>query len=226
MVQKELFKKIYGRELNGSDTRDFLMEETDNNPYFSLGHYFLLCLTPEEHPEYAKYASRAALYHHDPFLLQASIQRAQDEPLITPMSASIEAAVASFSSPADKQEETLSFEPLHTTDYFASQGIKLSEQVQSGDQLGKQLRSFTEWLKTIKKSTATKTAEVASAPLDETVEQMAAKSNTETEVITEAMAEVFLQQGKKDKAVEVYQKLSLLNPSKSVYFADKIEHLK
>jgi len=46
------------------------------------------------------------------------------------------------------------------------------------------------------------------------------------EVITEAMAEVFEKQGMNGKAVEVYQKLSLLNPAKSTYFAAKIAILK
>jgi hypothetical protein len=40
------------------------------------------------------------------------------------------------------------------------------------------------------------------------------------------MAEVYLQQGKPKKAIEIYQKLSLLNPSKSAYFAAKLEILK
>jgi DNA-binding SARP family transcriptional activator len=55
---------------------------------------------------------------------------------------------------------------------------------------------------------------------------LAEKSNIETEVITEAMAEVYLQQGKISKANEVYEKLSLQNPAKSTYFAGKIENLK
>ena len=46
------------------------------------------------------------------------------------------------------------------------------------------------------------------------------------EVITEAMAEVFEKQGMHDKAAGIYQKLSLLNPSKSAYFAARIEALK
>jgi hypothetical protein len=40
------------------------------------------------------------------------------------------------------------------------------------------------------------------------------------------MAEVFIQQGKINKAIVIYQKLSLQNPSKSPFFADKIESLK
>jgi predicted Zn-dependent protease len=54
---------------------------------------------------------------------------------------------------------------------------------------------------------------------------MAEKSNTEDEVLTEAMADVLLQQGKNAKAIEVYKKLSLLNPSKSAYFAAKIDDI-
>lgn len=31
--------------------------------------------------------------------------------------------------PVEPKKEELLFEPLHTTDYFASQGIKLSEEI-------------------------------------------------------------------------------------------------
>jgi len=117
------------------------------------------------------------------------------------------------------------FEPMHMVDYFASQGIKLSEEVQTGDKLGKQLKSFTEWLKTMKKVHTVTPAE-ETIKTDLTVEALAEMSNTENEVITEAMAEVFARQGKTVRAMEVYQKLSLLNPAKSAYFAAKIENLK
>ena len=40
------------------------------------------------------------------------------------------------------------------------------------------------------------------------------------------MAEVYENQGKLVKAMEVYNKLSLLNPAKSAYFAAKSEKLK
>lgn len=122
--------------------------------------------------------------------------------------------------------EPLLFEPLHTTDYFASQGIKLSEEAQTGDKLGKQLKSFTEWLKTMKKVHTQKATGEQSVPIDPAVEHMAEKSNKEEDVITETMAEVLIGQGKKKRAIEVYQKLLLHNPSKSAYFAAKIDSLK
>ena len=58
------------------------------------------------------------------------------------------------------------------------------------------------------------------------VEQMAEHSIKEREIITVAMAEVWEKQGNKAKAIDIYSKLSLLEPSKSPYIAAKIEELK
>ena len=121
--------------------------------------------------------------------------------------------------------EAMLFEPMHLVDYFASQGIKLTGDLQNGDKLGKQLKSFTEWLKTMKKVHVENEAENP-AKTDTNVQVLAENSNTQTEVLTESMAEVFARQGKIAKASEVYQKLSLLNPAKSTYFAAKLENLK
>jgi hypothetical protein len=44
--------------------------------------------------------------------------------------------------------------------------------------------------------------------------------------VTEAMAEVYLKQGLREKAIEVYDKLSLQNPLNSHIFADKISQIK
>ncbi len=128
--------------------------------------------------------------------------------------------------PREKTTKTdaLLFEPLHTTDYFASQGIKISDEVQPTDKLGKQLRSFTEWLKTMKKVHESKLPE-GNEQLDASVNKLAEKSNRDEEVITEAMAEAYLIQGKPEKAKDVYLKLSLLNPSKNAYFAAKIDEI-
>lgn len=45
-------------------------------------------------------------------------------------------------------------------------------------------------------------------------------------LVTEPLAELYVQQGKTDKAIELYKKLSLLNPQKSTYFADRIKDLR
>ena len=130
-----------------------------------------------------------------------------------------------FKSASATTEDTIIFEPLHRSDYFASVGIKLSDEIKPGDKLGKQLKSFTDWLKTMKKIHEEQLP-LQNEQSDIIIQKMAEKSNTEGEVLTEAMAEVLLQQGKNRKAIEVYQKLSLLNPSKSAYFAAKIDQIK
>ena len=125
---------------------------------------------------------------------------------------------------SDTSDELPAFQPLYTSDYFASQGIKLSEEITPNDKLGKQMRSFTEWLKTMKKVHPEKV--LVAEETNVSVQVQAEKSNADDDVITEAMAEVFVLQGKPAKAIEIYEKLSLLNPAKSVFFAAKIEQLK
>jgi len=119
----------------------------------------------------------------------------------------------------------LTFEPYHTVDYFASQGIKFVPEEKPADQFGQQLKSFTEWLKTLKRlpEMETKLPDVAA---EEKVKQLADHSISKDEVVTETMAEVWVKQGNKEKAIETYNKLSLLNPGKSAYFASLIEQLK
>ena len=122
-------------------------------------------------------------------------------------------------------EDKITFEPLHTSDYFASLGIKLSGKILHSDKLGKQMKSFTEWLKEMKKLQPDQLP-LQSEQADLTIQKLAEASNLGDEVETEAMAEVLIQQGKKQKALNVYKKLSLLDPSKSAYFAAKIDQLK
>lgn len=47
----------------------------------------------------------------------------------------------------------------------------------------------------------------------------------EDDLVSEELAEVYLQQGLKMEALAIYRRLSLLNPEKSVYFAEIIQRL-
>jgi hypothetical protein len=126
----------------------------------------------------------------------------------------------------DPSKTALTFEPYHTVDYFASQGIKFKEEEKPKDKFGQQLKSFTDWLKTMKKIPVTEITKTVEPSSEKKVEQLAQHSLDEKEVVTEAMAEVWEKQGNAEKATQVYSKLSLLEPSKSTYFAAKIEELK
>ncbi|MFY7828043.1 MAG: hypothetical protein ACOVQ4_13025 [Flectobacillus sp.] len=57
------------------------------------------------------------------------------------------------------------------------------------------------------------------------VDLSAKSTKVEKEIITESYAKILTMQGRKEKAVEVYEKLILKFPEKKAYFADKIKSL-
>lgn len=150
----------------------------------------------------------------------APLPEQKEEPVAAPISNITIAPVAK--SPA----QDFIFEPYHTVDYFASQGIKFKEEEKPKDKFGQQLKSFTEWLKVMKKLPVAEIAKASQPVVEKKVEEMAEHSLEDREVLTEAMAEVWEKQGNRQKAIEIYSKLSLLEPAKSTYFAAKIEDLK
>jgi hypothetical protein len=46
------------------------------------------------------------------------------------------------------------------------------------------------------------------------------------DIVSETLAEIWVRQHQYDNAIKIYQKLSLLNPGKSTYFAQKIQELR
>ncbi len=110
------------------------------------------------------------------------------------------------------------------------------------------MMSFTEWLNHFKtKATrekeeeksqkALKTAwqkeklqaaiEEESDEIPESIFKQAMDSiSLETDTASEALASILAKQGKTDKAIDMYKKLSLRNPEKSAYFANLINELK
>lgn len=248
--QDKLFQSTFQQEFSSPDADNVLQNAVNEFPYFIPAHFFLL----KKDSENQQQATTTSLLFNNPlwlnWLLMNKEENKEAESLIlstptgeqvsnetqhnipesfTPYPIPVEMNDGKLTytptfKPVEKEEELI-FEPLYASDYFASQGIKISDEIKPDDKLGKQLKSFTEWLKSMKKVEPAKTMDEVT-PVDIAVQHMAEKSNKEGEVLTETMAEVFAQQGKAAKAAEVYEKLSLLNPLKSAYFAAKIEHLK
>ncbi|HEV8080045.1 MAG TPA: hypothetical protein VGP43_04985 [Chitinophagaceae bacterium] len=206
-------------------------------------------------PEFDNQATKTALYFNNPDWLNWQLdqllkvnktQQNESEQCGTEQSESEQSETEQMSVPKDEQElpndkiqqslsriaadtnsaeELPAFEPLHTVDYFLSQGIKATEDPATNDKLATQLKSFTEWLKSMKKIHKQALTE-SDEQTDKNIQQIAEHSNADAAVVTEAMANILVDQNKIEKAIEVYEKLSLLNRSKSAYFAAKINSLK
>lgn len=141
--------------------------------------------------------------------------------------AEAEQAEQAPTAPATDTDETASdddallFQPYHTVDYFASLGIKIDPNLLTNSQFDRQLKSFTQWLKGMKRMNY-QTGQFSDDPQ---VTRQATESLHKDPVITAAMAEVLARQGLKAEAIALYRKLSLLHPEKSAFFASQIEKL-
>ncbi len=153
----------------------------------------------------------------------------EDTPIAGKISSLLSDHLADFKKPVEadaKLDIEAERERLHTIDYFASQGIKIDLTAIPQDRLTSQLRKFTDWLKQMKPP-GTGTSDLGTATdLENAVKLNAENSNEPREVVTETMAEVLEKQGQIEKAIQLYIKLSFLNPEKSAYFAAKIQQLK
>lgn len=176
-------------------------------------------LGTNEQPEAVALAAEAEeTVYHDPV---HPPEEAAEEPAAD-AAAQEEQPLAAVAATASSDDEDLLFQPYHTVDYFAALGIKMDASQLGTTRFDVQLKSFTQWLKTMKRINY-QTGQISNDPL---VEAQASASLQTKEVVTEAMAEVLAQQGMAKQAIAVYEKLSLLHPEKSVFFAARIEKLK
>jgi hypothetical protein len=151
-----------------------------------------------------------------------------DSPVDAKLNTLLSEQLAQYQDPLVSDE--LEFEkesPKIIKDYFEAQGIKIDLASLPQDKFTKQLRSFTAWLKVLKhhEGNSQNMAEMGEDQ-EKMIAIIAEKANNATEVITEAMAEIWIKQGNKQKAIDIYSKLSFIFPEKSVYFASQIEQLK
>lgn len=229
-------------------TIEELQHMADEYPYFGPAHVLLAAkLKTGNKEKYEQYFQKTLLYFNNPFLPDQILNNCGNVEIIPPIKeiAAIDEAVESTilvinqneinplpGSPTtgnekkDIQEDEPVFEPYHTVDYFASQGIKIREEERPKDRFGQQLKSFTDWLKTMKRLPVAEKVSEEKTVIERKVEEMAEHSIEDRVVVTEAMAEVWEKQGDAQKAIAIYNKLSLQDPSKSSYFAAKIEQLK
>lgn len=251
----QLSKAVFNKSTLAASSLDEIKTLSDKYPYFASMQILLSAKLKESNTAaYKTQLQKTSLYITNPFWLDNLInpekylqdevdlknsvletENKVDETMELDESSEIaksESDIFKFNLPdlnktvSSEDELPLSFEPYHRVDYFASQGIKLETEVLKDDKLGQKLKSFTDWLKVMKKLPELEKVSTMDKGSELKVISLAEQSISDREILTEAMAEVWEKQGIHEKAIETYQKLSLLDPSKSAYFASKIENLK
>ena len=237
-IVQSLFDREHLQEL----TVDELKGMTESFPYSSILHLlYTKKLKTSLHIGYRDALMHTSLFFNQPQWLayqmhddaeigvfrnnnverseQALKEEQADEKIAT------EAVQTTDTSIPEEEKLEIPIDPYHTVDYFASQGIKLSKEEQK-DELSKKVQSFTAWLRTMKRlqpapetTTYKNIEEIFGNQHDE-------KTEDKNEVFTEAMAEVYLKQGMREKAIDIYHKLSLQNPANHHIFAARIQQIK
>ena len=225
-----LVQSLFERESFNELTLDELKGMTEEYPYASILHYlYTKKLRSSLHIGFQEAVSHTALFFQHPQWLQYQLNDEGEMGVFKKnnFEQSNSALQEEREDEVLVEEEPLNIpiEPYRTVDYFASQGIKLSKEEQK-DELARKVQSFTAWLRTMKR--------MQPAPENTThknIDEIFGNNSEPTEkedneVFTEAMADVYLKQGLREKAIEVYKKLSLQNPANRATFAVKIELIK
>ncbi len=247
----QIVKTLLQKESIEDCSLDELQQYAGRYPYFGAAQLLLAKKMQRDSPElYPEQLQKTYLYFNNPLWVEHLLNDTGDAQFQKlPVAANIDLNPASTLTNPDRPVESITeekpleankikttleehpvndlvFEPYHMVDYFASQGIRIKEEEKPKDKFGQQLKSFTEWLKVLRKSPPTTLQSALPSSEEHAVEKLAERSLDEKEVLTETMAEVWSRQGNMEKAIEIYTKLSLTEPSKSAYFAAKISALK
>ena len=215
-----LIQSLFEREGMEVMTLDELKGYSHQYPFSSIIQFLYTSkLKSLHHLDFPATASKTALFFEDPFWLDYQLHDENDMGKFH-----LESNENRMETAEELPPLLVPIEPYHTIDYFASQGIKLSKEEEK-DELGKKVKSFTAWLKTMKR--------LQPEPENISVKDAAVFSDSSVTaldsiepILTESMAEVYLKQGLAEKAIEIYQKLSLQNPANSHIFASRISSIK
>jgi len=206
-ITDKLVKTLLGKDSLDQCGVEELQQLARRYPYFPVTHFLLAGKWQgNDENKYREELKKLSLFFPDPAWLEHQLTQNGQAEII----------------PAKQPETDMIFEPYHTVDYFASQGIRMREEEKPVDKFGQQLKSFTEWLRSMKKLPVAEIPKAVEPSTERIVLELAEHSLADREVITEAMAEVWDKQGNTEKAIAVYNKLSLLEPCKALILQRKL----
>ncbi len=205
----EILRQLFKREKISEIPTEALAEMTELYPSFSCLHW----LRAAQDKNNKKALQYAALYAYYPGRLLNFVNNATE------------------TGQKDIDEEQLPqkpiLQPLYTEDYFAYTRTQLPENIKDDKPPTlEQVKSFTGWLRMMKKTHGGPPAEEDKEELSSEAGEKEDSSKDQNPVVTESMAKIWIQHNQKDKAIDIYNKLILLNPEKKSYFAAKISELK
>lgn len=220
-----LVQSLFGKESLEEMTIDELRGIANEHRYSSIIQFLYTGkLKSVYHLDYPESLTQTALFFPSPHWLNYQLSEESERGSFR---------LSQYETVIQEEEEVLPepipagpeipIEPYHTIDYFASQGIRPASTEHPKSELDAKVKSFTAWLKTMKRLHAQPEQDSESfQPSDDS--ELQTESNEL--IVTESMAEIYLKQGLTNKAIEIYTKLSLQNPANSGSFAAKIEQIK
>lgn len=192
-------------------------EETENlelilktHPWFTLGHLLLLkAYKNENNPKYQSACKVTALYSPDRKELYKFLEKKYEidkEIFELDIDVPVQKAVnAQFNTNA-KKDLLLTF----SNEYFSLEDFNESADVQGDDLISNFIKESP---RIIPKK-------------DNSSEDILLENKDSEDIASETLAGIYESQGLYEKAIECYEKLILLNPEKSVYFASLINKIK
>lgn len=216
-------------------------------PYFAAVHFANFAVN---HEQTSTAIAKLALFKGDPYLFAHFVQNRQQtkkpieekpieedilrlinelpnsnpilkeaKPIAIEVKEEIPLDLPPIQSAPDKKEEDKSLMVMMSFNDWLFHFKTKTERERQEDKEKKALK--TAWQKE-KLAAAT---EEENEEIPEEIFKLAMNSISENTIISESLAIVLAKQGKIDKAVDMYKKLSLRNPEKNRYFADRIKEL-
>jgi tetratricopeptide (TPR) repeat protein len=208
MKAEQIFQYIQTPEMLNQETLPFLKELTQRHPAFEAGWIlYLKNLKNINDSSFEQELINGAIRIQNRRKLYLFLNSKPAEPK------SGETAVEQ-----GKTEESDIFNLIFAPDYQ----IETGEVVPSGNKNSeKKFRLIDKFLEAQPKMPAAKPNEPGS-PMD----SEEPNKDDHEDFVTETLASIYAQQGYYKKAIQIFEKLSLKNPEKSIYFAAQIEKIK